>query len=132
VALRHIERTKIIVHLLDLFPLDGSNPADNYRTIRKELESFSPVLAEKREVIAANKLDLAAADDTAALDELMDALPEKEIYPISGVSRQGVEALLATLWSVVQDEKERDRPAPPPVAPPIPPHLRPIPSEDAE
>jgi GTPase len=95
--LRHIERTKIIVHMLDLFPLDGSKPADNYRTIRKELEAFSPELATKREIIAANKMDL-AGDDTSALDELMQELPEKEIHPISGVSRQGVEALLETLW----------------------------------
>src|SRR4029453_2215826 len=56
--LRHIERTKIIVHLLDLFPLDGSDPAENYRKIRGELEAFSPLLAEKREIIAANKLAL--------------------------------------------------------------------------
>jgi GTP-binding protein len=106
--LRHIERTKIIVHLLDLFPLDGSKPADNYRTIRRELESFSVNLAAKREIIAANKMDLATADDTSALDELMEQLPDKEIYPISGVSRQGVEALLETLWSILQDEKGRD------------------------
>src|SRR4029079_3900989 len=99
--LRHIERTKIIVHLLDLVPLDGSKPADNYRTIRRELESFSPELANKREVIAANKMDL-AGDDTTALDELMNELPDKEIYPISGVSRQGVESLLETLWSIIQ------------------------------
>src|SRR5688572_9803924 len=105
--LKHIERTKIIVHLIDIFPLDGTKPADNYRTIRRELEAFSPTLAEKREVIAANKMDLAGDDDTTALDALMDALPEKEIYPISGVSRQGVEALLETLWSILQEEKER-------------------------
>ena len=61
--LRHIERTKIIVHLLDLFPLDGSDPAENYRKIRRELEAFSPTLANKREVIAANKMDLAIDDD---------------------------------------------------------------------
>src|SRR5437867_8844233 len=64
--LRHIERTKVIVHLLDLFPLDGSDPAANYRKIRGELEAFSPQLAEKRELIAANKLDLAM--DGAALE----------------------------------------------------------------
>ena len=123
--LRHIERTKIIVHLLDLFPLDGSSPAENYRTIRRELEAFSPALAEKREVIAANKMDLATEDDTTALDALMDALPDKEIYPISGVSRQGVEALLETLWSILADEKDRAALAQaPPVVMPTPPHLR--------
>src|SRR5687768_17179847 len=68
--LRHIERTSIIVHLLDLFPLDGSDPAENYKKIRGELEAFSPELANKREAIAANKMDL-ATDDNDALDKLM-------------------------------------------------------------
>ncbi len=94
--LRHIERTKIIVHMLDLYPSDGSDPADNYRIIRKELESFSQILAEKQEVIAANKMDL-AIDDQALL-QLRKNLPDKEIFPISGVSRQGVEPLLDKLW----------------------------------
>ena len=61
--LRHIERTKVIVHLLDLYPTDGSDPAENYRNIRRELEAFSPELAGKREVIAANKMDLAIDDE---------------------------------------------------------------------
>jgi GTP-binding protein len=122
--LKHIERTKMIVHLLDMFPLDGSKPADNYRKIRRELEAFSPTLANKREIIAANKMDL-AGDDASALDELMDELPEKEIYPISGVSRQGVEALLGTLWSINQAEKESVRPPTPAVTYPTPPHTRP-------
>ena len=101
--LRHIERTKVIVHLLDLFPLDGSDPAKNYRTIRHELEAFSPTLAGKREIIAANKMDLAVDDD--ALEHLRNELPGKEIFPISGVSRQGVEKLLEVLWSILKDEK---------------------------
>ncbi|HEV2293120.1 MAG TPA: GTPase ObgE [Tepidisphaeraceae bacterium] len=94
--LRHIERTSIIVHLLDLYPPDGSSPADNYRKIRGELESFSPELANKPELIAANKLDLAM--DNEALDALMQALPEREIFAISGATRQGVESLLETIW----------------------------------
>ena len=107
--LRHIERTRIIVHLLDMYPMDGSVPAENYRVIRRELEAFSPKLAEKREVIAANKMDL-SMDDDSALDQLMDALADKEIYPISGVSQQGVEPLLETLWSILQVSKESDPP----------------------
>ncbi len=102
--LRHIERTKIIVHLLDLYPPDGSSPADNYRKIRGELEAFSPELAEKRELIAANKLDLAIDDE--ALDALMDALPDKEIFAISGATRQGVESLLETLWRTLREDAD--------------------------
>ena len=104
--LRHIERTKILVHLLDLYPMDGSNPADNYRKIRHELESFSPKLAEKQEIIAANKADLAIDDE--AIAKLRDDLPGKEIHLISGVSRQGVEDLLDRLWRILFKEKEAD------------------------
>jgi GTP-binding protein len=108
--LRHIERTKVIVHLLDLYPLDGSDPAENYRKIRGELESFSPVLANKREVIAANKMDLAVDDE--ALVNLRRELTGKEIFPISGVSRQGVEKLLEVLWSILQEQKgSEEKPA---------------------
>jgi GTP-binding protein len=102
--LRHIERTKIIVHMLDLYPMDGSKPADNYRKIRGELESFSPELAQKQELIAANKIDLASDDD--ALDELMNALPEKEILAISGASHQGLDQLLETLWEALHPRPE--------------------------
>jgi GTP-binding protein len=98
--LRHIERTNVIVHLLDLYPPDGSDPADNYRTIRAELESFSPTLAEKRELVVANKLDLAIDDD--ALDKLRAELPGKEVLAISGVSRTGVDELLEKIWIVVK------------------------------
>ena len=102
--LRHIERTKLIVHVLDLYPMDGSDPAENYRTIRRELESFSKELAEKREVIAANKIDLATDDQ--AIDRLMSELPDKEIFPISGATHQGTDSLLETLWKILQDEKK--------------------------
>src|SRR5256714_6765544 len=73
--LKHIERTKIIVHLLDLYPPDGSDPAENYQTIRKELEAFSPELAQKREIVAANKMDLAVDDE--ALQKIRSALPDR-------------------------------------------------------
>lgn len=104
--LKHIERTKIIVHLLDLYPPDGSDPAENYRTIRKELEAFSPELANKRELVAANKMDLAI--DSDAIDKFRDALPDKEIFAISGVSREGVEPLLETIWRSLKELRETE------------------------
>lgn len=94
--LRHIERTKIIVHLLDLYPPDGSDPAENYRVIRRELEAFSPKLADKIEIVAANKMDLAIDDE--AINHLRAELIGTEIYSISGVSKQGVEPLLEIIW----------------------------------
>jgi GTPase len=95
--LRHIERTRIIVHLLDIMPMDGTDPADNYRTIRAELEAFSPALAEKPEVIAINKLDLAIDDEP--LTTLIDKLPpDRAILAISAATRQGLDPLLEELW----------------------------------
>jgi GTP-binding protein len=96
--LRHIERTRILVHLLDLYPMDGSHPADNYHKIRRELEAFSPSLAQKEEIIAANKIDLSTGDDDPALGQLLEALPEKEIYSVSGATKQGVSNLLEDVW----------------------------------
>jgi GTP-binding protein len=101
--LRHIERTKILVHLLDLYPSDESDPAENYRKIRHELESFSTKLAEKREIIAANKMDLAIDDE--ALNHLRQELPDKEIHPISGVSHRGIDTLLDRIWRILSEEK---------------------------
>src|SRR5207248_8760716 len=120
--LRHIERTKIIVHLLDLFPLDGSDPAENYRTIRRELEAFSPTLAAKREIIAANKIDLAIDDE--AIEKLRRELPDKTVSPISGATHKGTSELLETLWTMLQEERTGTPKVvyqPPPV---VPPHRR--------
>jgi GTP-binding protein len=102
--LRHIERTRVIVHLLDLYPPDGSDPAANYRTIRGELEAFSPILADKLEIIAANKTDL-STDDGEALDKLRAELPGKTVHAISGVSRAGVDPLLEMVWQDVKAAK---------------------------
>ena len=105
--LRHIERTKIVVHLVDMFPIDGSDPVENYLTIRRELEAFSPALAEKTEVVAANKMDLASDEEaSSAIERLLGAVAEREIHAISGVSRQGVEALLERLWQLLHPQRD--------------------------
>ncbi len=123
--LRHIERTKIIVHMLDLFPTDGSDPAENYRIIRHELEAFSKELTEKPEIVVANKMDLAI--DGQAIENLKGDLPEVDIHPVSGVSRLGIDSLLEMIWTRLQEmQKLKDaeviRQAKPPA--PIPPHKR--------
>jgi GTP-binding protein len=89
----------VIVHLLELYPADGSTPSENYRKIRGELEAFSPQLAGKQELVAANKLDLAVDDE--ALVKLQKDLPEIEILAISGATHQGLEKLLETLWAML-------------------------------
>ncbi len=101
--LRHIERTRVIVHVLDAIPVDGSSPADNYRAIRQELMDYSSELAEKPELIALNKLDLVPEDEREDLvkklrsDLQLDS--DDEVYPISGATGIGTPALLEAMWS---------------------------------
>src|SRR5436190_245424 len=61
--LRHVERTRVLVHLVEPFPSDGSDPIGNYKTIRRELELYRPQLAEKPEVLAVSKSELTGSDE---------------------------------------------------------------------
>jgi len=100
--LKHIERTRIIVHILDIMPTIGSNPAENYRAIRSELEQYSKELAKKEEVIVANKIDL--DPDGKIVKDLRKKL-KKEIYPISAVTGEGIKELTELLWQKVKETK---------------------------
>ena len=100
--LKHIERTTLLVHILDIMPPDGSDPADNYRTIRSELEKHSKALAAKPEIIVANKIDL--DPDGKIIKQLTKKLKE-EVHAISAVTGQGTRELSEFLWQKV---KSRD------------------------
>jgi len=101
--LKHIERTKILVHIIDIMPVDGSDPAQNYLTIRSELERYSKALASKTEIIVANKIDLDRKGETvAALKEKLNG----EILPISAVTGQGIRELSELLWQKVKEPRE--------------------------
>jgi len=110
--LRHIERTKVIVHLIDIEPPDGSNPAENYRAIRRELAGYSAALAEKPEIIAISKTDLLGAeaeDAQAALDVVRSELKlghDTAIMPISSVARTGLPELLEACWGILDKPAE--------------------------
>ncbi|MHC4474580.1 MAG: GTPase ObgE [Planctomycetota bacterium] len=100
--LRHIERTRIIVHVLDIMPTDGSNPVTNYRAVRSELEQYSETLAQKAEIIVANKIDL--DPDGRMIEDLRKKL-SKTISPISAVTGDGIRGLSESLWEKVQRHK---------------------------
>lgn len=100
--LKHIERTRVIVHILDIYPSDGSDPVDTYHLIRNELEKYSAELAKKTEIIVANKIDL---DDGTIVKDLQDRLGQK-VYPISAVTGEGVRELSELLWTEIQKHKK--------------------------
>lgn len=102
--LRHIERTRVILHVVDVASdLSGMDPHDAHRVIREELAKYSPELAAKSEIVAANKIDLTDGTDAAQL--LAEAVAA-EVLPISAVTGQGLTTLLERLWALVQETKE--------------------------
>ena len=100
--LKHIERTTLIVHILDIMPTDGSDPAENYRAIRGELEQHSNILAQKQEIIVANKTDLDPDGET--VEELRKKL-NTEVHAISAVTGSGMKELSEFLWQKVKELK---------------------------
>jgi len=100
--LKHIERTTLIVHILDIMPTDGSNPAENYKAIRSELENHSGTLAAKPEIIVANKTDL---DPTGESVQTLRNKLKTEVHAISAVTGAGIRELSEFLWQKVKELK---------------------------
>src|SRR5687767_6506636 len=96
--LRHLERTKVLIHVVDVSGASGRNPVDDLDAVRRELALFRPELAAKPQIVAANKID-AAADDQAirTLAARARAL-ELPFFRISGVTGAGVPELLEAAW----------------------------------
>jgi GTP-binding protein len=94
--LRHVERTRVLVHLLDLaaWELGQREPLEDYALLRRELAAHDPALAERRELIALNKVDLIA--ERARLDPLASALRAqgREVYEVSAATGEGTGELL--------------------------------------
>jgi GTP-binding protein len=96
--LRHVERTRLLVHLVDIDPPDGSDPVANYHTIRRELAQHAHALADKPEIVALSKTDLLGDDDRDAAIQLLAEAIGKPVLPISAAARQGLTPLLEACW----------------------------------
>jgi GTP-binding protein len=100
--LRHLERTKVLVHLVDVSGASGRDPVEDLDTVRRELELFDHALASKPELVAANKLDAVAP---AAADPVLSALARRAaelklpFFRISGATGAGVPELLEAMWA---------------------------------
>ncbi len=109
--LKHVERTRAIVHLVDMVPLDGTDPVENYRTIRHELLEFSPELAEKTELVVLNKVDLVDPDERAArVARFAGAIGMKkgeEPPVISGATGDGITEMLKQAWRLAEKNEVR-------------------------
>ncbi len=105
--LRHIERTRVLLLVLDAAGVDGTPPLDAYQTLREELALYGHELPRRPHLVAANKIDLPDARD--ALDELGAAL-DVPVFPISAVTGEGIPSLLAALADAVRQAREEGEP----------------------
>jgi len=106
--LRHIERTKVLVHLIDVSPYTERDPVRDYDVVMKELESFKPGLGRRAQILVANKVDLLGGD-TARLDRLKRLAARKRIpfYAISAIKSEGLKPLVAALAKIL-DRLEKE------------------------
>lgn len=98
--LRHIERTRVILHVIDMSASEGRDPYEDYLAINKELETYNLRLLERPQIIVANKMDMPqAAENLEQFKEKLDVNygefdDKPQIFPISGIAHQGLDALL--------------------------------------
>lgn len=94
--LRHIERTKVMIHVVDAAGTEGRDPIADIRAINRELEAYDTALLKKPQVIAANKMDAVFGDENEVIRSLREAFEEEgiKIFPISAVSGKGLKELL--------------------------------------
>ena len=102
--LRHIERTRVLVHVVDAASTEGRDPLEDIRAINKELEAYNPDLMKRPQIIAANKTDVIYAEDEDPVAKLKAEFEPKgiRVYPISAVSGQGVKELLYAVYDLLQ------------------------------
>ena len=100
--LRHIERTKVLVHVVDAASTEGRDPVEDIKTIMKELDSYGQGLMERPQLIAANKVDCITPDMDDPLKRIEEAFPDLKVYPISGVTGKGIKELLFAINEILK------------------------------
>lgn len=103
--LRHIERTKVIVHVIDMSGSEGRDPYEDYLTINEELEQYNLRLLERPQIIVANKMDMPGAEENLQIfqEKFQDDYP---IFPISAITRQGIRNLLFEIANQLEPAPE--------------------------
>jgi GTP-binding protein len=98
--LRHVERTRVLIHLVEPFPSDGGDPVKNYHAIRKELRDYAVPLDTKPEVVCVSKAELTGAEDVQAR---LAADLGREVLLLSAVTGQGLQTLVGRVWQMLAE-----------------------------
>lgn len=101
--LKHIERTRLIAHIIDIGSFEGRDPYEDYCVINKELENFKTNLLTKKQIVIANKMDLPnAARNLEKFKEKVDV----EVFPISALTKEGIDAVLYRIADILEEIKK--------------------------
>ena len=103
--LRHVERTRVLIHLVEPFPTDGSDPVHNYHAIRKELREYAVPLDGKPEVICVSKAELTGASDVR---DALAADLKCDVLLISAVTGEGLQTVVGRVAQMLADIKRED------------------------
>ncbi|MBP2057964.1 GTP-binding protein [Lactobacillus colini] len=104
--LRHVERTKVILHMVSMDPNNGRDAYDDYQTIKKELANYTEDLTTKKELIVATQMDILDSDKKLA--DFKSKLGDKVVYPISSVTHQGVTELMRAAADLVDEAARQE------------------------
>lgn len=99
--LRHVERAAILVHIVDICPLPG-DPVEHYNTINEELRKYAPALAEKPQIVVANKMDLTESDEN--LKRFTEAVG-CDVFAISAIAGKGLNEMTERIWKVLKERE---------------------------
>lgn len=103
--LRHVERTKVLIHLVDIAGCESRDPISDYRMLNHELAAYSKELAKKPQIIALNKVDI--SDAAVNIKKFKKNFPRLKTYPISAVTGEGVKELLEAVYKKAQNIKRK-------------------------
>lgn len=92
--LRHVERTKVLVHVVDMAGWEGRDPLEDFRVINRELKDYSPAVAKKPQIVVANKMDIEGSAEN--LKRFKKAV-KCRVYPISALNKEGLEELIEAI-----------------------------------
>ncbi len=104
--LRHAERTKILVHLIDMAGTEGRDPLEDYEKLNYELEQYSGNFVSKQKIAVANKMDL---EESAANLKRFKAKYKETIYPVSALEKKGFKRLLSAIKKILCKENSQDK-----------------------
>ena len=99
--LRHIERTKVLVHVVDAASTEGRDPVEDIKTIMNELKGYDESLLDRPQIIAANKIDAIYDEENDNIKRIREVFPDIKVFPISGVSGKGIPELLYELVNIL-------------------------------